>query len=61
MDFTIVTPSFKQLDYLACCIASEADHRTENGGWMTEERSKRKETGLKRANTDKKDEQHSKV
>jgi len=25
MDFTIVTPSFKQLDYLACCIASVAD------------------------------------
>ena len=24
-DFTIVTPSFKQLDYLACCIASVAD------------------------------------
>ena len=25
MDFTIVTPSFKQLDYLTCCIASVAD------------------------------------
>ncbi|NCZ53909.1 MAG: glycosyltransferase, partial [Verrucomicrobia bacterium] len=25
MDFTIVTPSFKQLDYLGCCIASVAD------------------------------------
>ena len=25
MDFTIVTPSFKQLDYLECCIASVAD------------------------------------
>ena len=25
MDFTIVTPSFKQLDYLGCCIASIAD------------------------------------
>ncbi len=25
MDFSIVTPSFKQLDYLACCIASVAD------------------------------------
>ena len=25
MDFTIVTPSFKQLDYLACCISSIAD------------------------------------
>ena len=25
MDFTIITPSFKQLDYLACCIASVAD------------------------------------
>ena len=24
-DFTIITPSFKQLDYLACCIASVAD------------------------------------
>ncbi|NCZ53945.1 MAG: hypothetical protein EBY81_08640, partial [Verrucomicrobia bacterium] len=24
-DFTIVTPSFKQLDYLACCISSIAD------------------------------------
>jgi hypothetical protein len=25
MNFTIVTPSFKQLDYLECCIASVAD------------------------------------
>jgi len=25
LDFTIVTPSFKQLDYLGCCIASVAD------------------------------------
>jgi len=25
LDFTIITPSFKQLDYLACCIASVAD------------------------------------
>ena len=25
VNFTIVTPSFKQLDYLACCIASVAD------------------------------------
>jgi hypothetical protein len=25
MDFTIITPSFKQLDYLGCCIASVAD------------------------------------
>jgi glycosyltransferase involved in cell wall biosynthesis len=25
MDFSIVTPSFKQLDYLTCCIASVAD------------------------------------
>jgi glycosyltransferase involved in cell wall biosynthesis len=25
MNFTIVTPSFKQLDYLACCISSIAD------------------------------------
>ena len=24
-DFTIITPSFKQLDYLGCCIASVAD------------------------------------
>lgn len=27
LDFTIVTPSFKQLDYLACCIASVADQQ----------------------------------
>jgi glycosyltransferase involved in cell wall biosynthesis len=35
MDFTIVTPSFKQLDYLGCCIASVADQgakRSENVG-----------------------------
>ena len=39
MDFTIVTPSFKQLDYLACCIASVADqegveveHIVQDGG-----------------------------
>jgi len=25
MDFTIITPSFNQLDYLGCCIASVAD------------------------------------
>jgi len=25
LDFTIITPSFKQLDYLACCISSIAD------------------------------------
>jgi len=25
MDFTIVTPSYRQLDWLACCIASVAD------------------------------------
>jgi len=25
MDFTIVTPSFRQLDYLGCCIAAVAD------------------------------------
>ncbi|MFZ9875021.1 MAG: glycosyltransferase, partial [Candidatus Methylacidiphilales bacterium] len=25
MDFTIVTPSHRQLDWLACCIASVAD------------------------------------
>jgi len=24
-DFTIITPSFKQLDYLGCCVASVAD------------------------------------
>jgi glycosyltransferase involved in cell wall biosynthesis len=28
MDFTIITPSFKQLDYLECCIASVADQGT---------------------------------
>lgn len=27
MDFTIVTPSFQQLDHLACCIASVADQK----------------------------------
>jgi glycosyltransferase involved in cell wall biosynthesis len=27
-DFTIVTPSFKQLDYLECCISSIADQGT---------------------------------
>jgi len=27
MDFTIITPSFKQLDYLGCCIASVADQQ----------------------------------
>ena len=27
-DFTIITPSFKQLDYLGCCIASVADQGT---------------------------------
>jgi hypothetical protein len=39
MDFTIVTPSFKQLDYLGCCIASVADqegveveHIVQDGG-----------------------------
>ena len=35
MDFTIITPSFKQLDYLGCCIASVADQgakRSENVG-----------------------------
>jgi glycosyltransferase involved in cell wall biosynthesis len=30
MDFTIVTPSFRQLDYLACCIASVADQQGVN-------------------------------
>ena len=30
MDFTIVTPSFRQLDYLACCIASVADQEGVN-------------------------------
>ena len=29
LDFTIVTPSFKQLDYLECCIASVADQGAE--------------------------------
>jgi glycosyltransferase involved in cell wall biosynthesis len=28
MDFTIITPSFGQLDHLACCIASVADQGT---------------------------------
>ena len=28
MRFSIVTPSFKQLDYLGCCIASVADQGT---------------------------------
>ena len=27
MDFTIVTPSYRQLDWLACCIASVADQQ----------------------------------
>jgi glycosyltransferase involved in cell wall biosynthesis len=30
MDFTIITPSFKQLDYLGCCIASVADQGAKN-------------------------------
>jgi len=37
MKFTIVTPSFKQLDYLECCIASVADQGAENGGRRTED------------------------
>ena len=37
MRFSIVTPSFKQLDYLECCIASVADQGTENGGRKTED------------------------
>ena len=37
MNFTIVTPSFKQLDYLSCCIASVADQGTGNGGRRTED------------------------
>ena len=28
MRFSIVTPSFKQLDYLGCCISSIADQGT---------------------------------
>ena len=36
-DFTIITPSFKQLDYLGCCIASVADQGTGNGGRKTED------------------------
>ena len=39
MDFTIVTPSFRQLEYLACCISSVADqegveveHLVQDGG-----------------------------
>ena len=31
-DFTIVTPSFKQLDYLGCCIASVADQGAKGSG-----------------------------
>jgi glycosyltransferase involved in cell wall biosynthesis len=27
VDFTIVTPSYRQLDWLACCIASVADQQ----------------------------------
>jgi len=41
MDFTIITPSFGQLDHLACCIASVADqegveveHIVQDGGTM---------------------------
>ncbi len=37
MYFTIVTPSFKQLDYLACCIASVADQGTGSGRRRTED------------------------
>ena len=37
LDFTIVTPSFKQLDYLACCIASVADQGMGNVGRRTED------------------------
>ena len=49
MDFTIITPSFKQLDYLGCCIASVADQGTkgsenvgmcENGNVRTHESKK---------------------
>jgi len=32
MDFTIITPSFKQLDYLGCCIASVADQGAKGSG-----------------------------
>jgi glycosyltransferase involved in cell wall biosynthesis len=39
MDFTIVTPSFRQLEYLECCISSVADqegvsieHIVQDGG-----------------------------
>ena len=39
MDFTIVTPSFRQLEQLGCCIASVADqegvtleHIVQDGG-----------------------------
>ena len=31
-DFTIITPSFKQLDYLGCCIASVADQGAKGSG-----------------------------
>ena len=37
MIISIITPSFKQLDYLGCCIASVADQGTRNGGRTAED------------------------
>ena len=48
MRFSIVTPSFKQLDYLECCIASVADQGTkgsENVGMCESGKVRRCESG----------------
>jgi len=47
MDFTIVTPSFRQLDYLACCIASVADQGMGNGGRRTEDGGQEGSEGMR--------------